>query len=68
MKSNRTHTAHTQHKHPNLYQTLKKEKETLVSMFLASATQNELTEQIKKIDELCCKIDNQRNTRSHRSL
>ena len=68
MKSNRTHTAHTQHKHPNLYQTLKREKEALVSMFLASDSQNELTEQIKKIDELCCKIDNQRNGKSDRSF
>lgn len=49
------------HKRADLYQTLSREKEALVTMFLSSASQMELTEQIRKIDELCLKIDG-RNT------
>jgi hypothetical protein len=60
MKSNRS-TASTpaSPKINSLYQTLSKEKEALVTMFLSSASHNELTEQIKKIDELCSIIDSQ---------
>jgi hypothetical protein len=58
MKSNKGRTTpRVALKQPNLHRTLSKEKEMLVTMFLASATHNELTEQIKKIDALCLKID-----------
>jgi hypothetical protein len=58
MKSNKDHiSSRIRQKQPNLHRTLSKEKEALVTMFLSSATHNELTEQIKKIDELCSKID-----------
>lgn len=60
MKSNKGRTTpRVAHKQPNLHRTLSKEKEALVTMFLASATHNELTEQIKKIDDLCSKIDDE---------
>jgi hypothetical protein len=41
----------------NLHEELSTEKEMLVTMFLSSASQHELTEQIKKIDNLCSRID-----------
>lgn len=59
MKSNRDHIATTRTVASNLRQKLLKEKEALVTMFLSSASHNELNEQIKKIDELCSRIDNQ---------
>jgi hypothetical protein len=60
MKSNRATTSRpSSPKITNLHQTLSREKEALVTMFLASASHNELTEQIKKIDDLCSRIDSQ---------
>jgi len=44
-------------KRSNLRQTLSSEKETLVSMFLCSASSNDINEQIRKIDELCSQLD-----------
>ena len=62
MKSNKDHiSSRMRQKQPNLQRSLSKEKETLVTMFLSSASHNELTEQIKKIDDLCSKIDDQHN-------
>jgi hypothetical protein len=40
----------------DLRRTLKKEKETLVSMFLANATLAELSNQFKRIDEIYAKF------------
>jgi hypothetical protein len=58
MKSNRTTTSTPATlKITHLRQTLSKEKEALVTMFLASASHNELSEQIKKIDQLCSKLE-----------
>lgn len=58
MKSNRgTPSPATSGNISNLHQSLSQEKEALVTMFLSSASQHELTEQIKKIDALCCRID-----------
>ena len=59
MKSNREQNTSSRTGKLSLRQILLKEKEALVTMFLASASHNELTEQIKKIDELCSKLDNQ---------
>ena len=56
MESNRGNTGDNQ-KGATLHQTLSREKETLVTMFLSSASDNELAEQIRKIDELCSKLD-----------
>lgn len=56
MKSNRGYTSNAS-SGQNLHQALSREKETLVSMFLCSASHNEINEQIKKIDELCIKLD-----------
>ena len=65
MKSNKDHlSSRAPQMQPNLHQTLSKEKEALVTMFLSSATQTELTEQIKRIDELCSKIDREQ-TKPH---
>ena len=62
MKSNKSNNVPGRPAHPNLHQSLRKEKEALVTMFLSSASQKELTEQIKKIDRLCTQIDHlQRN-------
>jgi hypothetical protein len=47
-----------------LHQELSREKENLVTMFLSSASHHELTDQIKKIDELCTKIDLNRGNQS----
>jgi hypothetical protein len=60
MKSNRDNTAQPL-KRSDLYQILSREKELLVTMFLSSASHNELSEQIKKIDELCTRIDNRQH-------
>ena len=59
MKSNRVDNTPSRTVNVNLRETLLKEKEALVTMFLSSASHNELSEQIKKIDELCSKLDNQ---------
>jgi hypothetical protein len=60
MKSNRSTTSTpATPKLTHLRQTLSQEKEALVTMFLASASHNELSEQIKKIDKLCSKIESQ---------
>jgi hypothetical protein len=62
MKSNKEHiSALVRHTQPSLKRTLSKEKETLVTMFLSSASHNELTEQIKKIDDLCSRVDDNQN-------
>ncbi len=57
MKSNRGITSATSPNMSHLHQTLSQEKEALVTMFLSSASQQELTNQIEKIDALCCRID-----------
>ena len=63
MKSNRGHTDLRTDINRNLHLALSKEKETLVSMFLASASHNELTEQIRKINALCSRIDKKQPNR-----
>lgn len=56
MKSNRGTSTRTPSR-LNLYQTLSKEKEALVTMFLCSAGHNAINEQIRKIDQLCIQLD-----------
>jgi hypothetical protein len=64
VKSNKHHTTSPARlKNPNLRQTLTREKEALVTMFLSNATHMELTQQIKKIDDLCSKIDMQQRSK-----
>ncbi|MBL7698524.1 MAG: hypothetical protein JNK79_10205 [Chitinophagaceae bacterium] len=63
MKSNRNHIKPNSSDRSNLFHALNREKETLVTMFLSSATHNELTEQIKKIDALCSRIDKKQHNK-----